>query len=81
MLPDSQSVVEGVVSFWFFADGESGESPPSIYVSDGGDITDSLGTSYVVESEFLPASTGRRSSNHIYQHDNINHDFYHFYAD
>ena len=51
---DSQSVVEGVVSFWFFADGDSGEIPPSIYVSGGGDITDSLGTNYVVESEFLP---------------------------
>ena len=51
---DSQSVVEGVVSFWFFADGESGDAPPSIYVSGGGDITDSLGTSYVVAGELLP---------------------------
>ena len=51
---DSQSVVESVVSFWFFADGESGEVPPSIYVSGSGEITDSLGTSYVVEAELLP---------------------------
>ena len=51
---DSQSVVESVVNFWFFADGESGENPPLIYVSGGGDITDSLGTSYVVEGELLP---------------------------
>ena len=51
---DSQSVVESVVSFWFFSDSESAENPPLIYVSGSGDITDSLGTSYVVESEFLP---------------------------
>ena len=51
---DSQSVVESVVSFWFFADSESGDAPPLIYVSGGGDITDSLGTSYVVEGELLP---------------------------
>ena len=51
---DSQSVVESVVSFWFFADGESGENPPLIYISGSGEITDSLGTNYVVESEFLP---------------------------
>ena len=51
---DSQSIVESVVNFWFFGDSESGENPPLIYVSGGGDITDSLGTSYVVEGEFLP---------------------------
>ena len=51
---DSQSVVESVVNFWFFADGDSGDVPPSIYVSGSGDITDSLGTNYVVEGEFLP---------------------------
>ena len=51
---DPQSVVEGVVSFWFFADSESGDAPPLIYVSGSGDITDSLGTSYVVEGELLP---------------------------
>ena len=51
---DSQSVVEGVVSFWFFGDSESGENPPLIYVSGSGEITDSLGTSYVVAGELLP---------------------------
>ena len=51
---DSQSVVESVVNFWFFADSESGENPPLIYVSATGDITDSLGTSYAVDGELLP---------------------------
>jgi len=51
---DSQRVVEGVVNFWFFADGESGETPPNIYVSASGNITDSLGTSYDVEAQLLP---------------------------
>ena len=53
---DPLSVVEGVVSFWFFGDSESGENPPLIYVSDSGDITDSLGASYVVEGQFLPTA-------------------------
>ena len=51
---DSQSVVESIVNFWFFADGESGETPPNIYVSASGNITDSLGTSYDVEAQLLP---------------------------
>ena len=51
---DSNSVVESVVNFWFFGDSESGDAPPLIYVSGGGDITDSLGTSYVVTGELLP---------------------------
>ena len=51
---DSQSVVESVVSFWFFSDSDSGDTAPLIYVSGGGDITDSLGTSYVVTGELLP---------------------------
>ena len=51
---DSNSVVESVVNFWFFGDSESGDAPPLIYVSGSGDITDSLGTSYVVTGELLP---------------------------
>ena len=48
------SVVEELVSFWFFQDADSGDVPPSIYVSAGGDVTDSVGTSYVVEAQGLP---------------------------
>ncbi len=51
---DPASVVEEMISFWYFQDGDSGDVPPSIYVSGGGEITDSLGTSYVVEGELLP---------------------------
>ena len=39
---DAVSVVEGLVSFWFFQDADSGDVPPSIYVSAGGGITDSV---------------------------------------
>ena len=48
------SVVEELVSFWFFQDDDSGDVPPSIFVSAGGDISDSVGTSYVVEAQLLP---------------------------
>ena len=48
------SVVEELVSFWFFRDADSGDVPPSIFESAGGDVTDSVGTSYVVEAQGLP---------------------------
>ena len=51
---DVVSVVEELVSFWFFQDDDSGDVPPSIYVSTSGDITDSVGTRYVVEAQGLP---------------------------
>ena len=51
---DAVSVVEELVSFWFFQDADSGDVPPSIFVSAGGDIADSVGTSYVVEAQLLP---------------------------
>ena len=51
---DAVSVVEELVSFWFFQDDDSGDVLPSIYVSAGGDITDSVGTRYVVEAQGLP---------------------------
>ena len=51
---DAVSVVEELVSFWFFQDDDSGDVPPNIYVSAGGDISDSVGTRYVVEAQGLP---------------------------
>ena len=51
---DAVSVVEELVSFWFFQDDDSGDVPPSIYVSASGVITDSVGTRYVVEAQSLP---------------------------
>ena len=51
---DAVSVVEELVSFWFFQDDRSGDVPPYIYVSGSGEITDSLGTSYAVEAQLLP---------------------------
>ena len=48
------SVVEELVSFWFFQDGDSGDVPPSVFVSAGGDVTDSVGTRYIVEAQGLP---------------------------
>ena len=51
---DDVSVVEELVSFWFFRDENSGDTPPSIFVSDSGDITDSMGARYVVEAQLLP---------------------------
>ena len=50
---DAVSVVEELVSFWFFQDDGSGDVPPSVFVSAGGDIADSVGTSYVVEAQLL----------------------------
>ena len=51
---DVVSVVEELVSFWFFQDDDSGDVPPSVYVSASGDISDSVGTRYVVEAQGLP---------------------------
>ena len=51
---DPASVVEEMISFWYFQDENSGDLPPNIYVSASGDISDSFGTSYVVEGELLP---------------------------
>ena len=51
---DAVSVVEELVSFWFFQDDDSGDVPPSIFESASGVITDSVGTSYVVEAQLLP---------------------------
>ena len=59
---DVVSVVEELVSFWFFRDDDSGDVPPSIFVSAGGEITDSLGTRYVVESQTLPAAPGTETT-------------------
>ena len=51
---DAASVVEELVSFWFFQDDDSGDVPPNVYVSASGDISDSVGTRYVVEVQGLP---------------------------
>ena len=51
---DPASVVEEMISFWFFQDDDSGDAPPSLFVSASGDISDSVGTSYVVEAQGLP---------------------------
>ena len=51
---DTDSVVEELVSFWFFQDDESGDMSPSIFESAGGYITDSVSTRYVVEVQGLP---------------------------
>lgn len=57
-IDDVVSVVEELVSFWFFRDDDSGDVPPSIFVSANGDITDSIGTRYVVEAQPLPPAPG-----------------------
>ena len=51
---DAVSVVEELVSFWFFQDDDSGDVPPSIFESASGDISDSVGSRYVVEAQGLP---------------------------
>ena len=51
---DAASVVEELVSFWFFSDDDSGDVPPNIYVPAACDITDSVGTRYAVEAQSLP---------------------------
>ena len=51
---DAVSVVEELVSFWFFQDDDSCDVPPNVYVSASDDITDSVGTRYVVKAQGLP---------------------------
>lgn len=51
---DTASVVQELLSFWFFQDDSSGDTPPSIFESAEGETTDSLRTTYVVEAELLP---------------------------
>ena len=51
---DVVSVVEELVSFWFFQDDDSGDVPPNIFESASGVIVDSVGTRYVVEAQGLP---------------------------
>ena len=51
---DPVSVVEEMISFWFFQDDDSGDVPPSIFESANGDISDSVGTRYIVEAQGLP---------------------------
>lgn len=48
------SVVEELVTFWFLYDTKSGGVLPTIFVAANGDITDSLGTRYVVEARPFP---------------------------
>ena len=55
---DHVSVVEELIGFWFFQDEDSGDVPPSIFISDSGEITDSFGTTYVVEASGLPSAPG-----------------------
>ena len=59
---DERSVVEELVSFWFFRDGDSGDVPPSVSVSTSGEIADSVGTSYVVEAQGLPPAPGTETT-------------------
>ena len=57
-IDDEVSVVEELVSFWFFRDDDSGDVPPSIFVSASGGISDSVGTRYVVEAQPFPPAPG-----------------------
>ena len=59
---DIDSVVEELISFWFFQDDNSGDVPPLIYESVSGDITDSIGTRYVMESQLLPPAPGTETT-------------------
>ena len=66
-LPDADieepaSVVEELVSFWFFRDENSGDIPPSINVAADGAISDTEGTFYVVDAQPLPAAPGTETS-------------------
>ena len=51
---DPVSVVEEMISFWYFQDENSGEIPPNVFESASGAISDSVGTRYVVEAQGLP---------------------------
>ena len=59
---EAVSVVEELLSFWFFLDDDSGDVPPSIFESAIGDITDSIGTRYVVEAQSFPAAPGTETT-------------------
>lgn len=59
---DKRSVVEELVNFWFFQDRNSGDEPPTIFESPIGEITDSVGTSYVVEAQSLPQAPGTETT-------------------
>ena len=59
---DAGSIVEELLSFWFFKDDNSGDTPPSIFESVSGDITDSIGTRYVVEAQGLPSAPGTKTT-------------------
>ena len=59
---DAVSVVEELVSFWFFSDDDSGDVPPSIFESASGDINDSFGTRYVIEAQGLPPAPGTETT-------------------
>ena len=59
---DAVSVVEEVISFWFFRDENSGDTPPLSYQSDDGAMSDSLGTSYTVASEPFPLAPGTETT-------------------
>ena len=59
---DPASVVEELISFWFFQDENSGDAPPLIYESSSGDITDSIGASYVVEAQTWPPAPGTETT-------------------
>lgn len=60
---DPASAVEELISFWFFQDDNSGDAPPLIYESSSGDITDSIGTNYVVEAQTWPPAPGTETTN------------------
>ena len=59
---DAVSIVEELLSFWFFRDDNSGDTPPSIFESVSSDITDSIGTRYVVEAQGLPSAPGTETT-------------------
>ena len=55
---DTASVVQELISLWFFQDNDRDDVPPTIFESPSGGITDSIGTSYVVEAQPLPPAPG-----------------------
>ena len=62
---DSVGVVEELVGFWFSQDDLSGDVEPSVVMSDDGVITDSFGTTYVVEAEGLQLAPGTETTTTI----------------
>ena len=57
-ITDTASVVEELVSFWFFRAENSDDMPPSIFESGSDNIKDSIGTSYLVEVQPFPPAPG-----------------------